>query len=61
MTLSELRKLFPFTNWKEYIKQYLDIPRLEITSNETIFVHNLQYLNDLEELLNKTSKRYSYY
>ncbi|KAK4879927.1 hypothetical protein RN001_008073 [Aquatica leii] len=57
INIDKLQHRYPITDWKKYLKYLLDIPDFQITDDEIVVLQNHEYLDDLETLLNSTTKR----
>uniref|UniRef100_A0A1Y1MPR4 Peptidase M13 N-terminal domain-containing protein n=1 Tax=Photinus pyralis TaxID=7054 RepID=A0A1Y1MPR4_PHOPY len=57
ITVLKLQNEYPNTNWKKYIKYILDIPGFQVSDDDIVVLRIPKYLNDLEDLLQETSKR----
>lgn len=55
MSIGELRSLVPQINWHRYLTIVLARP---MNFSEPVVVYALQYIQDLVNLLSKTSPRY---
>lgn len=56
--VSKLQEKYPEFPWLEYIRNTVNIPGIEIFSNETVDIGVPQFVTELMLLLNKTPKRY---
>ncbi|KAF5280978.1 hypothetical protein FQR65_LT14902 [Abscondita terminalis] len=57
MTVDKLKKIFPHMDWIDFINNIISIPGIQIYDNDTVDVSSLQFVNNLEGLINRTSKR----
>ncbi|KAK5647010.1 hypothetical protein RI129_005474 [Pyrocoelia pectoralis] len=57
VTVLKLQNEYPNSNWKKYIKYVLDIPGFQISDDDIVILRIPRYLNDLEDLIENTSKR----
>lgn len=56
LTVRELQTKFPYINWLDYFKWFLRDTH-SIDENEVVIVRDLNYFQQLHEILKKTPKR----